>query len=191
MEGVNEEDEEFLLNQIKVKVKEDDKKLCDSDITEEEINEAITQLSNGKSPGLDCLSSEFYKVFKDVLIPILKDLFLVIFQKGQLSESMKKGMIKIIYKRKGNKYDLRNYRPLSMLNTDYKILAKIFVNRLKRVIPHIVTTNQAYGILGRDIVDTVTSIRDLIWYIKEKKGDGFLFSIDLEKAFDRVEQIFI
>lgn len=190
-EGVNEEDEEFLLNQIKVKVKEDDKKLCDSDITEEEINEAITQLSNGKSPGLDGLSSEFYKVFKDVLIPILKDLFLVIFQNGQLSESMKKGMIKIIYKRKGNKDDLRNYRPLSMLNTDYKILAKIFANRLKRVIPHIVTTNQAYGILGRDIADTVTSIRDLIWYIKEKKSDGFLFNIDLEKAFDRVEHKYL
>ncbi len=52
------------------------KKLCDSDVTEEEINEAITQLSNGKSPGLDGLSSEFYKVFKDVLIPILKDSYL-------------------------------------------------------------------------------------------------------------------
>ncbi len=102
---------------------------------------------------------------------------------------MKKGMIKIIYKRKGNKDDLRNYQPLSMLNMDYKILAKVFANRFKRVIPYIV--KQAYGILGRDIVDTVTSIRDLIWYIKEKKGDGFLFSIDLEKAFDRVEQKYL
>ncbi len=79
-EGVNEEDEDFLLNQIKMKVKENYKKLCDSDITEEEIHEAIMQLSNGKSPGLDDLSSELYKDFKDVLIPILKDLFLVIFQ---------------------------------------------------------------------------------------------------------------
>lgn len=164
--------------------------MCDADITEEEINEAIMQLNNGKSPGLDGLSSEFYKVFKDVLILILRDLFLVILQNGQLSESMKKGMIKIIYKKKGNKDDLRNYRPLSMLNTDYKILAKIFANRL-RVIPHIVTTNQAYGILGRDIPDTVTSIRDLIWYMKKKKGDGFLFSIDLEKAFDRVEHKYL
>ncbi len=89
------------------------------------------QLSNGKSPGLDDLSSELYKDFKDVLIPILKDLFLVIFQNELLSKSMKKGMIKIIYKRKGNKDDLRNYQPLSMLNMDYKILAKVFANRLK------------------------------------------------------------
>lgn len=62
---------------------------------------------------------------------------------------------------------------------------------LKRVIPHIVTTNQAYGILGRDTADTVTSIRDLIWYMKEEKGDGFLFSIDLEKAFNRVEHKYL
>ncbi len=79
---------------------EDDRKMCDKDITEEDIDEAITQLSNGESPGLDGLPSEFYKLFKNVLIRILNYLFIAIFKRGQLSESMKKGMIKFIYKKK-------------------------------------------------------------------------------------------
>lgn len=189
--GVIEEDKDFLLNQIKVKLKDDDRKMCDSKITEEEIDEAIDQLSKGKSPGLDGLSSEFYKAFKNILTPILYEIYCVIFKKEQLCESMKKGMIKIIYKNKGDKEDLKNYRPLSMLNTDYKILAKILANRMKKVIPNIITTNQAYSVLNRDISDTVCNIRDLVWYIKEKGEKGYLISVDLEKAFDRVEHSYL
>jgi len=190
-EVINEEDEEFLLNQIETKVNEDDKKMCDEEIEKEEIDKAIDQLCNGKSPGLDGLPSEFYKVFKNVLTPILHDLFIDIYKQKKLSESMKKGIIKIIYKNKGEREELKNYRPLSMLNTDYKILAKILANRLKKVIPNIIKTNQAYGVLNRDILDIVTSIRDLMWYMKDKGKEGYLISIDLEKAFDRVEHKYL
>lgn len=190
-DNINVKDEEYLLNQIQVQVNEEDKRMCDKDINEEEIEEVIDQLKNGKSPGLDGLTSEFYKVFKHVLIPILHNLFADTFKQKKMSESMKTGMIKIIYKNKGDKDHLKNYRPLSMLNTDYKILAKIMANRLKKVIPNIITTNQAYGVLNRDISDIVTNIRDLMWYMKEKGEGGYLISIDLEKAFDRVEHKYL
>ncbi len=101
-----------------------------------------------------------------VLCPILNELYIDIFRKGNLTNSMKKGMVKIIYKRKGDKRDLKNYRPLSMLNTDYKILAKILANRLKIVVPNIITTNQTYAVLKRDITDVINNIRDIIWYMK-------------------------
>lgn len=99
------EDEEFLLRKIKVKVNEEDKEMCESGITELEIGTAIDQLKNGKSPGIDGLSADFYKVFKAVLCPILNELYIDIFRKGNLTNSMKKGMVKIIYKRKGDKRD--------------------------------------------------------------------------------------
>ncbi len=104
---------------------------------------------------------------------------------------MKKGMVKIIYKRKGDKRDLKNYRPLSMLNTDYKILAKILANRLKIVVPNIITTNQTYAVIKRDITDVINNIRDIIWYMKEEKETGYIISVDLEKAFDRVEHKYL
>lgn len=189
--GVNEEDERFLLNKIKIKVSEEDKKMCDGIITEKEIESAIMQLSNGKSPGTDGLTSEFYKVFKDVLCPVLFRIYEYFFNKEQLTNSMKRGMIKIIYKKKGDKGDLKNYRPLSMLNTDYKILAKVIANRLKKVIPNIISTNQAYGVLNKDITDSCYSIRDILWYMKDNKENGLLISVDLEKAFDRVEHTYL
>jgi len=165
--------------------------LCESEITELEIGIAIDQLKNSKSPGIDGIPVDFYKVFKDVLCPILNELFIDIFRKENLTNSMKKGMVKIIYKKKGDKRDLKNYRPLSMLNTEYKILAKILANRLKIVVPNIITTNQAYAVLKRDITHVINNIRDMVWYMKEEKETGYIISVDLEKAFDRVEHKYL
>lgn len=56
--------------------------MCDKDFLEEEIETAIVQLNNGKSPGGDGLTSEFYKVFKDTLTPILKEVYEEIYERG-------------------------------------------------------------------------------------------------------------
>ncbi len=61
-----------------------------------------------------------------------------------------------------------------MLNTDFKILAKVLANRLKKVLPEIITTNQAYSIIGREITDTVSNIRDKISYMIESKKEGYM-----------------
>lgn len=78
-----------------------------------------------------------------------------------------------------------------MLNTDFKILAKILANRLRKVLPKIISTTQAYGVQGKDILDIVQSIRDTIFYMKEKNKKGYLISLDFEKAFDRVEHEYL
>lgn len=78
-----------------------------------------------------------------------------------------------------------------MLNTDFKILAKMLANRLKKVLPGLITTNQAYSIIGREITDTVSNIRDKISYMIENKKEGYIISLDLEKAFDRVEHDYL
>lgn len=185
--GVEEEEKKKLLNQIKVKVSEEDKKECDQEIREEEIERAINQLNKKKSPGIDGLGTEFYICFKEVLVKILKEVFKDTFEKEEINERTRMGLMKLIYKRKGEKVDLKNYRPITMLNTDLKILAKVLANRLKEVMPSIIKTNQAYGVKGRDIADITMSIRDTIWYMKEKNEDGYVISLDFEKAFDRVE----
>ena len=190
-QGTKEEDRDYLLNNIEEKVSEEDKEMCNKVISQEEIEEALGGMKNGRSPGLDGLGCEFYKVFKNILIPVLNKIFNGIWQGGALSPSMTRGMIKIIYKKKGDKEELQNFRPISLLNCDYKILAKVMANRLKRVLPRIIQTNQAYAVLGRDISDTVNSIRDKIWYIDREGKKGFLINTDLEKAFDRVEHDFL
>lgn len=99
------------------------------------------------------------------------------------------GVLSILFKNKGSRLRLENYRPISLLNTDYKILAKILANRLKKVIGSIVAPTQAYSIPGRDIGDIISTIRDVVFYMK--KEGGILLSLDLNKAFDRVEHRFL
>ncbi len=96
-----------------------------------------------------------------------KDVYEEIFKKEEMSNFMGIGLIRLIYKRKGDCKELKNYRPITMLNSDFKILA----NRLKLILPNIIQTNQAYAIRGRDITDTISSIRDVVglWYQKEKR----------------------
>lgn len=187
----DEEKREVLLQQITRKVGEGDKKDCDKEITTEEIIQAINQLSVKKSPGIDGIGSEFYKVFKEKVSPILKEVYEEIFKKERVHPRMGLGLMKIIYKKKGDKAELRNFRPITMLNTDFKILAKVLANRLKNVMPNIIETNQAYGVKGRDIADITSSIRDIVGYIKEKGKGAYIISMDFEKAFDRVEHGFL
>ncbi len=190
-EGTKEDEKQCLLEKVKSKVVKEDKEMCDKDFLEEEIETAIVQLNNGKSPGADGLTSEFYKVFKDTLTPILKEVYEEIYERGQASQLMRVGMVKLIFKKRGDSADLKNYRPISMLNTDFKILAKMLANRLKKVLPGLITTNQAYSIMGREITDTVSNIRDKISYMIENKKEGYIISLDLEKAFDRVEHDYL
>ena len=190
-EGVREEEKLELLNQIKTTVGEVDKKECDEEIREEEIKRAISELNKNKSPGIDGLGSEFYIVFKDFLTSILKEVYEDIFKKEEMNQRMGMGLIKLIYKRKGDKVDLKNYRPITMLNTDLKILTKVLANRLKEVMPTIIETNQVYGVKGKDIADTTLSIIDRIRYMKEKNKKGYVISLDFEKAFDRVEHEYL
>lgn len=109
-----------------------------------------------------------------------------IFKNREMNQRMGMGLIKLIYKRKGERVDLRNYRPITMLNTDLKILAKILANRLREVMPTIIRTNQVYGVKGKDIADTTLGIQETIRYTKTKRKEGYAISLDFEKAFDRV-----
>lgn len=71
-----------------------------------------------------------------------------------------------------------------MLNTDLKILAKVLANRLNKILPKIIITNQAYGVNGRDIADITSG------FLNERQDNGYIINLDFEKAFDRVEQFF-
>jgi len=103
---------------------------------------------------------------------------------------MRLGHITLVHK-KGDKRNLKNYRPISLLNVDYKILARIMSNRLNSVIGKIVSPSQTSCIIGRDISDTVASIRDVITMVEHDDMEGFILKIDQEKAFDKVSHKYL
>lgn len=104
---------------------------------------------------------------------------------------MKMGVITLIYKKKGDKKLLKNGRPISLLNVDYKIIARVIANRLNLVLPNIVSESQTCCITGRDIADTLVSARDIIDLVEMDKLDGYIVEIDQEKAFYRVSHDYL
>ncbi len=126
-----------------------------------------------------------------VLAPILWKLYKSMEERWEVPESMHLGVITILYKNKGSQLKLENYRPLGLLNTDYKILTKVFANRIKEIVGSIISSSQAYSIPGTDITDTVRTIRNVVDSMEKDGEGGLILCMDLIKAFDRVEHSFI
>ena len=99
-------------------------------ISEAEVLAAINDLPKNRTPGIDGLPSEFYQLYKKVLIPILVTVFNETLQ-DKLSDSQRTGAITLIAK-EGDKKELKNWRPIALLCVDYKIMAKIVTNRIKK-----------------------------------------------------------
>ena len=176
---------------ITSKVSDEDKDFCDNQITLEEIFKSLNGMSKNKSPGSDGLTVSFYLKFFHLFGGIFQKIFKEINEKKIMPRSMRLGLITLIYKKKGKRNKISNYRPISLLNVDYKILARIMANRLKVVLPNIISPNQTCCILGRDIADTTASLRDIIELIEKDDLEGYLIKIDQEKAFDRVDHKYL
>uniref|UniRef100_A0A3B4ALQ4 Reverse transcriptase domain-containing protein n=1 Tax=Periophthalmus magnuspinnatus TaxID=409849 RepID=A0A3B4ALQ4_9GOBI len=145
----------------------------DGPITAAEVREAIKGLNNNKSPGQDGLTSEFYKTFAHRIAPILQSLYTQMQSENRFSTLFCTSVITLLHK-KDSKLDLENYRPISLLNTDYKILTKILANRLRLVIASVISPTQSYSVPHRDIANNILTN-----------------NVDFRKAFDRVEHSFL
>ena len=178
-----------VLSGVDARISADEQDMCDRGITVEEIQIAIKNAKNNKSPGSDGLSSEFYKEFADVLAPILLMVYQSMEEGQMVPESMATGVITILFKNRGSRLELGNYRPISLLNSDYKILTRVLAYRIKKVMGGIISPTQAYSVEGRDIADIIGTVRDVVRHMKEQSG--IVLSIDLNKAFDRVEHEFL
>ena len=191
-QDVTEHLQNFKRNLNIPQVSEHAKEYCDSNITEEEVKIAVSKMNNGSSPGLDGIPVEFYKIFWEYIKePLLKS-FQYSFETGILSVSQRKGVISLLHKGKNlPKDDLKNWRPISLTNSDYKILAKVLALRLSDVISTVIHDDQKGFIKGRRISDIIRELDDVIEYQKFKLQPGIILAIDYEKAFDTVSSDFI
>ena len=97
---------------------------CDAEITEQEIYNTIKLLKTNKSPGDDGIVSEFYKEYWYLIKGTFTEVLRYIFNTNVLSKSQYNAILTLLYK-KGEREDIRNWRPISLLNVDYKIITKI------------------------------------------------------------------
>ena len=163
--------------------------MLDADITDQELQQAVDDLNKDKSPGIDGLPSEFYKKFWPILKKIYKAFILYSYDNG-FTKTKNTSVTTLVYKDKGDIDRLKNFRPLSLTNTDMKIISKVNTTRLKKVMPTIIHKSQT-AIDGHRIDHTIHMLRDLIDLANKEDIEAAFIFLDQEKAFDRVDHEFL
>ncbi|KAM7306341.1 hypothetical protein ISCGN_010064 [Ixodes scapularis] len=190
-EGINRALDEWVnaLPKIPISIQ----KRMNKTITKSEIAKAIKELPPRKSPGVDGLGSAFYKKFADVLVPVLYYAFADILRRDLLPPSMRQALTVLIPKKSTGSSVLTSdrLRPISLLTTDYKLLARILAKRLEMGLKFVVGDHQTYGFKGRSITSNVHTLRILSETAETTGLSAAVLQIDLSKAFDRVSHAFL
>ena len=122
--------------------------LCDGLLSVGECHSALPGIAKRKAPGSDGLPMEFYVKFWDLLGADLVCVLNSCYRDGCLSLSQRSGIISLSFK-KGDRLDIRNWRSISLLNVDYKLVSRVIASRLLKVINLVVNKDQTCGVPGR------------------------------------------
>ena len=175
-----------LLSNLSSSLSPDQSALCEGLLSAEECFSALAGMAKRKAPGCDGLPAEFYLKFWNVLGRDLVDVLNSCYSSGAMSLSQRRGVISLSFK-KGDRLDARNWRPISLLNVDYKLAARTVAARLLKVIQFVVADDQSCGVPGRYIGENVSFLRDVVEYATLSDSPVAVLSLDQEKAFDRVD----
>ena len=181
--------QDTFLDTVHIRVFPSDKDSMDLPLDAEELLVSLTSLQANKTPGPDGLTREFYLHFWETIKHPYIRCVDEIRRNDELSEMQKRGAIKISFK-KGDRSLIKNYRPITLLNIDLKIITKAVAKRLSNVLPKLINNNQTC-VPGRHIENNIHIVQNLIDHINESEGQLALVFIDQEKAFDRMSHSFI
>lgn len=172
-------------------IKDDFKLTMEEDLKIEELDKAIIKMAKGKSPGLDGLTVDFYVFFwKDIRLLLFEALSECILNLN-LSPTMKRGLITLIPKTDKDLLSIDNWRPISLLGTDYKLLALVYAIRLDSGLSDVISECQSAFMKGRNIHFHTRLIFDMLDYSHAIEKESLILFLDFYKAFDSLEHGFI
>ena len=144
-----------------------------------------------KTPGDDGFTKEFYETFFELVGVSLLDSFNDAFKEEKMSVFQRRGVITLIPKDENDLTVLSSWRLITILNVDYKILARVIAKGVESKLSKLIHSDQTGFVKGRFIGQIVRLLNDLMEYSELKKVPGILLFIDFEKAFDTLEWHFI
>ena len=159
-------------------------------VTSHEIKTAILSLRKDTSPGTDGITAEFYQTFFKQIVPILQEVFNNIFLREHLCDTQKQALVKLLPKNPRPNH-ISHWRPISLLNTDYKILSKIITSRATHHLSTYISNSQQCALPDRKMEYILQNIQAVIEYSNETKTKISILQLDYSKAFDNVSHSFI
>jgi hypothetical protein len=159
-------------------------------LTMDEVAEAMKQLPAGKAPGVDAIPAEFYQeLWEDISLDIYNFASESINQ-ALISDELNISKIALLPKTE-DRSRIQNFRPISLLNTLYKIIAKIYANRMKPLLHNWILPSQTGFVPNRCILDNIFLAFEAIEWALDSKQDTSMLLLDFEKAYDRVSWTFL
>lgn len=186
--GINNFHMQKILNTVSTfKFEKDLIQEVERDIDDGELYQALKDMNKDKAPGIDGLTVEFYLTFWNLIKNDFVELIDYCHVSGLLPDSMNKALVRLLFKNRGERCHLGNWRPISLLNVDYKIISKVLTKRLGKLMPDLINEDQTSGVQGRNIQDNLMILRDTVDFINMYNKKGAIICVDQEKAFDRIE----
>ena len=186
-----QDDKLFFEDPNLPKLKDADLEELERPLTKQECFETLKTCSKGKCPGSDGFTVEFFQQFWTALGEEMVQSFNYASRHGHLNITQRQGIIKVVPKKRKNKLYLENWRPISLLNIDYKIITKTIASRISNVLPFLIHDDQTGYVKGRYIGQNIRLIQDIMKITSLENIPGMAIFIDFKKAFDSVDWEFL
>ena len=182
------EDEEInfnITNSTGITVPEEIYRQQEEQITLTDIECAIKGIQNSKTPGEDGLPIEFYKVFWNQIKTVFYQMVLYSYNQKLLHETARHGILNLIPKANKDARYIKNLRPITLLNTDYKIVEKAIANKMIPALEHIIHKDQRGFMKDRRISVNIRKMLDIMHLAEKEDLEAVILSLDFVKCFDK------
>ena len=159
-------------------------------VTMEEFFQAVKQGKRSKAPGQDGICPEFIKKTWEVTKYVLLEVMNSMYRDGIISDQQNQGILLCLPK-KPDPTRLEDYRPLTLMNTDYKLFTRIIANSLRPWLSGILQPSQHCGLPGNTVFDAVATVRDAVAYAEATGIPLCVLIIDFEEAFNKISHSYL
>ncbi len=161
------------------------------DVSPSEVERALQQQKPGKAPGWDGIPGDLYRHFRGTVAPMLARLYTAIGSTQQLPAGFHRGVISTIYKERGDLTSPGNYRPITLLCSDYRVLAKVLANRLNPALGSTISLEQSAFLHKRLIGANIHFLRILPHLLRNQQRSAVVAFLDFSKAYDTIHRPFL